>query len=118
MTIRWPGIGGRTALKTRNFDLHVVKAFAPYVVALPLGTNDLATTSVVETCSAIVDLCLLLHESYGVKVVCVCQTLYGDNAMSFKAGFYLKAVLPPRNLGLMRISRSRSKQSKNYSLFP
>jgi len=29
-----------------------------------------------------------------------------------KVGFYLKAVFPSRNLGLMRISRSRFKQSK------
>ena len=36
----------------------------------------------------------------------------------FKAGFYLKAVYPPRDLGLMRISRSRFKQSKNCSLVP
>ena len=34
---------------------------------------------------------------------------------SFKVGFYLKAVFPSRNLGLMRISRSRFKQSKNCS---
>ena len=33
-----------------------------------------------------------------------------------KTIFYLKAVFPPRNLGLMRISRSRFKQSKNCSL--
>ena len=32
-----------------------------------------------------------------------------------KVGFYLKAVFPSRNLALMRISRSRFKQSKNCS---
>ena len=32
-----------------------------------------------------------------------------------KVGFYLKAVFPSRDLGLMWISRSRFKQSKNYS---
>jgi len=35
---------------------------------------------------------------------------------SVKVGFYLKAVFPSRNLGLIRISRSRFKQSKNCSL--
>ena len=30
-----------------------------------------------------------------------------------KAGVHLKVVFPPLNLGLMRISRSRFKQSKN-----
>ena len=37
---------------------------------------------------------------------------------SFKVGFYLKAVFPSRNLGLMRISRSRFKQWKNCSFIP
>ena len=32
-----------------------------------------------------------------------------------KVGFYLKAVFPSRTLGLLRISRSRFKQSKNCS---
>jgi len=32
-----------------------------------------------------------------------------------KVGYYLKAVFPSRNLGLMRISSSRFKQSKNCS---
>ena len=35
---------------------------------------------------------------------------------SVKVGVHLKAVFPPLNLGLMRISRSRFKQSKNYLL--
>ena len=34
---------------------------------------------------------------------------------SVKVGFYLKAVFPSRNLSLMRISRSRFKQSKKCS---
>ena len=100
LLIRWHGIGGRTLLKTRNYDLHVVKEFAPNVVVLQLGTNDLATTSAVETGSAIEDLCRLLHESYGVEVVCVCQTLYRHNAVSFNKEVdlltqYLKVVLEP-----------------------
>ena len=36
--------------------------------------------------------------------------------LSVKVGFYLKAVFPSRNSGLMRISRSRFKLSKNCSL--
>ena len=38
------------------------------------------------------------------------------NSTIIKVGFYLKAVFPSRNLGLMRISHSRFKQSKNCSL--
>ena len=73
----------RTVLKTTKCDLHVVEEFAPNVIVLQLGTNDLATTLAVETGSAIKDLCQLLHESYGIEVVCVCQKLYGQNATSF-----------------------------------
>ena len=36
----------------------------------------------------------------------------------FKDGFFLKAVFPPRNLGLMRMSRWRFKQSKNCLHIP
>ena len=83
LLIRWHGIGGRTVFKTISFHLHVVEEFAPNVVILQLGTNDLANTSAVETGSAIEDLSRLLHESYDVQVVCVCQTIYRKNSPSF-----------------------------------
>ena len=35
-----------------------------------------------------------------------------------KAGVHLKPVFPPRNLGLMRISRSRFKHSQNPLFIP
>ena len=100
LEIRWHGIGGRTVSKTIRFDLHVVKEFAPNIVLLQIGTNDLATTSAVETGSAIEDLSRLLHESYGVQVVCVCQTIYRQNSPSFNKQVdlltkYLKVVLEP-----------------------
>ena len=44
---------------------------------MQLGTNDLTTISAVETGSAIEDLCRLLYVSYGVELICVCQTLTG-----------------------------------------
>ena len=83
LVIRWHGIGGRTISKTKAYDLHVVEEFAPNIVILQLGTNDLVTTSAVETGSAIEDLCRLLYESYGVEVICVCQTLHRQDAFSF-----------------------------------
>ena len=39
---KWHGVGGRTVEKTIRFDLHVVESFAPHVVILQLGTNDLS----------------------------------------------------------------------------
>ena len=47
---RWHGIGGRTVSKTREYDLGVVKEFAPNVVIMQLGTNDLTTISAFEIC--------------------------------------------------------------------
>ena len=98
LVIRWHGIGGRTVFKTTKFDLCAVEEFAPDVVVLQLGTNDLPNTSAVETGTAIEDLCRLLHESYGVEVICVCQTLHRHNTPSFKRqvnlhSHYLTVVL-------------------------
>ena len=56
LLIRWHGIGSRTVSKTREYDLGVVEEFAPNVVIMQLGTNDLTTISAVETGSAIEDL--------------------------------------------------------------
>ena len=63
LLIRWHGIGGRTVSTTRKYDLGVVEEFAPNVVIMQLGTNDLTTITAVETGSAIEDLCRLLYES-------------------------------------------------------
>ena len=57
LLIRWHGIRGRTVSRTREYDLSVVEEFAPNVVIMQLGTNDLTTISAVETGSAIEDLC-------------------------------------------------------------
>ena len=100
LVIRWQGTGGRTVAKTIQYDLGVVESFAPEIVILQLGTNDLASLSAVETGSAIEDLTRLLFESYGVKFICVCQTIYRENTPSFNTQVniltrYLKVVLEP-----------------------
>ena len=38
------GVGGRTVVKLRSFDLHVVEQIAPEVIILEIGTNDLVNT--------------------------------------------------------------------------
>ena len=100
LVIRWQGTGGRTVAKTVQYDLGVVESFAPHIVILQLGTNDLASLSAVETGSAIEDLTRLLFESYGVQFICVCQTIYRENTPSFNTQVniltrYLKGVLEP-----------------------
>ena len=97
---KWHGIGGRTVAKTRQFDLGVVQSFAPDIVILQLGTNDLTALSALETGSAIEDLVRLLHDTYNVKRICVCQTIYRENETVFNTKVntlskYLRVVLEP-----------------------
>ena len=97
---RWHGVGGRTVAKTLQFDLPVVSSFRPDFVILQLGSNDLVTFSPLHVGLIIEDFVRLLHTSYGVKLVCVCQTLRRDNATVFnsKVGLltrYLRVVLKP-----------------------
>jgi len=82
---RWRGIGRRKVSKTRHLVLGVVREFAPNVVVLQLGSNDLTSTSVAENRSAFEELTRLLHGSYEVEVVCVFQTLNRRNKRSFNA---------------------------------
>ena len=39
---KWHCVGGRTVEKTIRCDLHMVESFAPHIVILRLGTNDLS----------------------------------------------------------------------------
>ena len=100
LIFKWHGIGGRTVAKTRQFDLGVVESFTPDIVILQLGTNDLTALSAVETGSAIEDLVYLLYNSCNVKRICVCQTIYRENAPLFNnqvntLSKYLGVVLEP-----------------------
>ena len=98
--IRWHGTGSRTISQTIQSDLGVVASFAPDVVILQLGTNDLTFLSAVEVGSALEDLTRLLFESYGVRHICVCQTLYRKGVPSFNKQVnilsqYLRVVFEP-----------------------
>ena len=63
---------------------------------------------------------LVFKESKYVKnfqrVEAIIIKVNNEDIYWLKAGVHLKAVFPPLNLGLMRISRSRFKQSKNSLL--
>ena len=92
------GIGGRTVSKTREYVSS--RGVPSECNIMQLGTNDLTTISAVETGSAIEDLCRLLYESYGVEVICVCQTLHRQDASYFNKQVdlltkYIALVLKP-----------------------
>ena len=42
---------------------------------MQLGSNDLTDSDPLHVGSAIDDFVRLLHDAYGVKVVCICQTI-------------------------------------------
>ena len=67
---------------------------------MQLGSNDLTNTDPLHAGSAIEDFSRLLHDTYGVKVICVCQTIMCQSAVIFncKATLltkYLRVVLEP-----------------------
>ena len=73
---------------------------APEIVVVQLGSNDLTSMSAANTGSAIEDLARLLFECYGIKLVCVCQTIFPRDSPSFNKQVnlltqYLKVVLEP-----------------------
>ena len=66
--LKWHGVGGRTGLKTVQFDLFVVELFKPDIVILQLGTNDLNHLPSVNVGSAIEDLTRSPHDSLNAKI--------------------------------------------------
>ena len=80
--------------------LTVFLSSSVFFFVIQLGNNDLSSLSAVETGSALQDLSHLLHESYGVQRICVCQTIFRGNAPLFNHQVklltkYLKVVLEP-----------------------
>ena len=65
--LKWHGAGGRTVLKTVQFDLSVVELFKHDIVILQLGINDLSHLSSANVGSAIEDLTWTLRDSLNVK---------------------------------------------------
>ena len=74
--IKWHGTGAGTVSKARAFDLGVVESFRPDIVILQLGSNVFVHGDPLSMASAIVELVTLLHNSFLVKRICVCQILY------------------------------------------
>jgi len=79
-TFTWRGVGGRTVAKTLQYDLPgpVVASFAPEIF-LQLGTNDLSRLEALVAGSSIEELVTILHNTYNVKLIYVCQTLLGSD---------------------------------------
>ena len=66
------GIGGRTVEKLRFFDLETIRSYAPDILILEIGTNDLPFLSPEVVGSAIDDLVRLILDQFGVRVIGWC----------------------------------------------
>ena len=102
VAVQWHGVGGRTIAKVRQFDLGEVLRFRPDIVFLLIGTNDLAQLgmSPLTVGLAIEDFVRLLHDEYGVRLICVGQTIRRHLVGNFNNDVqllaqYLKTVLEP-----------------------
>ena len=73
-TLKWRGVGAEL-----QYDLPVVASSAPDIVILQLGTNDLSRLDPLVVASSIEDFVTILHDTYNVKLICVCQTLLGSD---------------------------------------
>lgn len=75
--IQFHGIGGRTPLKLRQFDLSAVSKFQPTIVILEIGSNDLcdANTNVPSLANSIFQLVQLLRLQFSVTHIIVSQIL-------------------------------------------
>lgn len=80
----------------------MVAQFQPDIVFLQIGTNDLTLRgmSSVKLGSEMEDFVRLLHEEYGVRYICVGQTIKREHRGDFNANVsilaqYLKTVLEP-----------------------
>ena len=94
MLIRWHGVGGRTVEKTLKFDTHVFHSFRPDIVILQLGSYDLVTISTLHVGLALDEFVHYLHESCGVKLVCVCQTIRRNTDEAFNSKVSMLDPLP------------------------
>ena len=123
LSTKWHGIGGRSISKLIRHDLGIVETFAPEIVVDQLGTNHLSSLFTVETGLPLEELSRLLHESYGVPRVCVCQTTFRGNVPLINRQVklltkYLKVVLEPIPYALYWRHRGFGKRkSRFYTLW-
>ena len=69
--VRLHGVGCRTVSKLRQHDLSVVSSFAPDIVILEIGSNDLAVERPEVVGSAIEELVRFLRENMSIRVTSI-----------------------------------------------
>ena len=79
--MKWHGVSGLTGSTTLELDLNVIESFHPDIVIMQLGSNDLTDSDPLRVGWAVDDFVRLLHDIFGVKVVCVYQTIMRKGAV-------------------------------------
>ena len=101
-SIRFHGVGGRTIVKVRKFDLGIIRILSPDIIVLELGSNHLTKLPAQTVGSELETLVRYLHDEFNVKSIAVCQVIRPHspqctayNLKVTKLHLYLKAVLEP-----------------------
>lgn len=81
--VRIHGVGGRTARKIKEQDLHVIQRFSPEIVILEIGTNELAKKSSPLVAEDIKALVKTILAQGSVKLVSVNQVIFRQGDQSF-----------------------------------
>lgn len=104
--VRLLEVGGRTAKKIKDFDLAGVFRFAPDVVILEIGANDLRNISPEMVGSEIDDLIKQLLKDFSVRVAGVCLVIpRAESSFNRKVKLlnrYLSVVIDNPNVFLWR----------------
>ena len=96
-------MGSLTVSKLRQRDLSVVSSFAPDIVILEIGTNDLTVDRPEVVGSTIEELVRFLKEDMAIRVVGVCEVIPRGESYPRAANFnesvsvlnqHLRVVLP------------------------
>ena len=72
-SIRFHGVGGRTIVKVRKFDLGIIRCLSPDILVLEVGSNDLTKLPAQTVGSKLETLVRYLHDEFNVKSIAVCQ---------------------------------------------
>ena len=91
--VKWHGVGGRCVETLRSYDLGVIRSYAPEIVILELGTNDLSHSRPEVVGSDIDDLVVLFLSHFKVRVVGWCCVISRGLSHSNAALFEQRAAL-------------------------
>ena len=95
------GVSGCTVQTLQANDLHVVRDFAPEIVILEIGTNDLTHTSPEMVGSNIEDFVRLLKREFSVRAIGVCGVIPRGISVPHAMSFWHNASVLNQYVGVV-----------------